>query len=93
MNTYYPMDASKLSYQERKYALASMLFITEKINGDVKARKVAISSKQCMYDGYDKSSVSSPNVNTYSVFLTGVVDAHELRAVEILDIQNVFLHA
>ena len=59
MNTYKPMDASKLSYQERKYALASMLFITEKRNGDVKARKVAIGSKHRTYDGYDKSNGSS----------------------------------
>ena len=28
----------------------------------------------------------------YSIFLTGVVDAHEKRAIEILDITNAFLH-
>ena len=70
-----------------------MLFITEKRNGDVKARNVEIVSKQRTYDGYDKSNGSSPTVNIDSVFLTGVRDAHERRAVAILDIQNAFLHA
>ena len=86
------MDASKLSYQYRKDALASMLFITEKRNGDVKARNVAIGSKQRMYDGYNKRNGSSPTVNTASVFITGVVDTHECRAVTMLDIKNAFLN-
>ena len=93
MNTYEPMDASKLSYQERKYALDSMLFITEKRNSDVKARNVVIGIKNRTYDRYNKSNGSYPTVNTDSVFLTGVVDAHERRAVAILDIQNGFLHS
>ena len=51
MNTYDPMDTSKLPYQERKDALSTMLFIKEKRNGDVKARKVEIGRKHCTYDG------------------------------------------
>ena len=93
MNTYEPIYAPKLSYQEIKYSLASMLFITEKINGDVKARKVEIGSKHLTYDGYNKSNGSSLTVKTDSVFPTRVVDAHERRAVAMLDIKNAFLHA
>ena len=93
MNTYKTMDAPKMSYQERKYALYSMLFINEKRNDDVKARKVAIGRKQRTYDSYDKINGSSPTLNTDSVFLTGVVDAHERRSIARLDIQNAFLHA
>ena len=93
MNTYEPMNASKLSYQEKKDVLASMLFITEKSNGDVKASKVEIGSTQCTYDWYNNINGSSPTVNTDSVFLTWVVDAHERRSVALLDVQNVFLHA
>ena len=37
MNTYEPMDASNLTYQERKYALASFIFITEKRYEDIKS--------------------------------------------------------
>ena len=93
MNTYKPVDAFKMSYQERKDALVSILFITEKRNGDVKARNVAIGSKKRTYDGYDNSNGSYPTVNTDSVSLTGVVNAHERRAVVILDIKNAFLHS
>ena len=34
-----------------------------------------------------------PTVNTDILFLTGVIDAHEQRAVAMLDIENDFLHA
>ena len=68
------------------------MFITEKTNGTVMARKVADSSKQHMYDGYEKSYVSSPTVITESIFLIGVVDTRERRAQAVLDIANAFLH-
>ena len=45
MNTYEPMDTSSLAYQERKYALASLLFVTEKRNRYIKEKKVAVGSK------------------------------------------------
>ena len=70
-----------------------MLFITEKSNGDVKASKVVIGSKQRTDYRYDKINVSSVTVTTDSVFLKGVVDSHERRSVAILNIQNAFLHA
>ena len=50
-------------------------------------------SKQCMYDGYNKSDGSLPTVLTDSIFLTGVADSHEMQAIVILDISNAFLHA
>ena len=87
------MNASTLTYQERKYDLDSLLFITEKRNEDIKARKVAVGSKQRTYDGYDKSNGLLLTVNTDSVFLTGVIYAHERRAVAMLDIEDAFLHA
>ena len=46
-----------------------------------------------MFNGYDKLDGSSPTVATDSVFMTGVVDALEGRAVAILDIANAFLQA
>ena len=73
--------------------MASLLFITEKRNRDIKARKVYVGSKQITYDGYDKSNASSPTVNTASVFLTEVIDLHEHRDVAMLDIENYFLQA
>ena len=81
MNTYEPMDASMLTYQDRKYDLDSLLFIAKKRNGDTNARKVAVGSNQITYYRYDKINGLSPTVNTDSVFLTGVIDAHEHRDV------------
>ena len=34
----------------------------------------------------------SPTLNTDSVFLTGVIDVHDHRAVAMLDTDNAFLH-
>ena len=75
MDTYKPIYKSDLTFEDRKKALASLMFITEKRNGDIKARKVADGSKRRMYDGYDKSDGSLPTVATDSIFLTGVIDA------------------
>ena len=93
MDTYEPVHKSDLKFDDTKKALASLMFITEIRNGDIKARKIADSSKQRTYDGYDKSDGSSPTVATDSIFLTGVIDPYELRAIAILDIANAFLHA
>ena len=82
-----------LSWEEKNKALDSLLFITEKINGDIKASKVADGRKKRMYEGYDKAGGSSPIVTTEIIFFTGVVDAREGRSVAVLDVANVFLHA
>ena len=79
-------------FEDRKKALASLMFITKKRNRDIKARKVADGSKKRMYDGYDKSNGSSPTVATDSILLTGVRDAKDQRAIAILDNANAFLH-
>ena len=68
------------------------MFITEKRNGDIKARKFVDVSKQRLYNIYDKSDGLSPTVATDSIFVTGVVNAREGRTVAILDIANAFLH-
>ena len=75
LETYDLIYKSALSQKEKKDALESLMFITEKTSGTVKARKVADGSKQCMYNGYDKSYGSSPTVITESIFLIGVVYA------------------
>ena len=66
MDTYKPVHKTDLTIEDRKKALASLMFITEKRNGDIKARKVADGSKQRTYDGYDKADGSSPTFATDS---------------------------
>ena len=55
--TYVPLKASELSWEEKKKVLESLIFVTEKINRDIKARNVADSSKQRTYDSYNKSDL------------------------------------
>ena len=71
----------------------SLLFIREKINRDIKTRKVAVGSKHITYNRYDKSNGLSNTVNKDSVFCTGVIYAHERRVVSMLDIENSFLNS
>ena len=85
--------ASDLTWQDKKDALRLLLMITEKRNGDIKARQVADGSKQRTYDRYNKSDGSSPTVMTDSVIITGVIGAKEGRAVTVVDVNTVFLHA
>ena len=93
MEAYEPLMASDLTWQDKKDALRSLLMITEKRNGNIKARQVADGSKQKTYDGYDKSDGSAPTVMTDSVIITGVIDAKEGRAVAVVDVNTAFLHA
>ena len=45
MDTYEPVHKSDLTFEGRKKALVSLMFITDKRNGDIKDRKVADGSK------------------------------------------------
>ena len=71
------MLAPYLSWGDKKKALESLLLITKKQNGNIKARKVSDKRKQRKYSEYEKSDGSSPTVKTDIIFLTGLIDAHE----------------
>ena len=90
-DTYVPLHAKDLTWEEKQMALESLFLLTEKRDGSIKGRKVAVGSKQRTYDGYDKSDGSSPTVTTDSIFLTGVVDAREKRDVACMDIGSTYL--
>ena len=62
------MLAPYLSWEDKKKDLESLLLITKKRNGNIKARKVSDGSKQRTYGGYEKSDGSSPTVTTDSIF-------------------------
>ena len=96
--TYKPVHKHKLSHEDRRRALESMMKISEKRedeigNRKVKGRMVADGSKQRTYEGYEKSDGSSPTARTDSVIMTGVIDAHERRDVAVIDVQNAFLQS
>ena len=45
METDTPVDPKRMIYEDRQKALASLLFITKKRTGDIRARQVAYGSK------------------------------------------------
>ena len=83
LETYIPKMASELIWEGKRKAMESLLFIAKKRNESIKARQVGDGSKQRTYDGYNKADGLLPTVITDSIFLTGVVDAREKRAVAI----------
>eukprot|EP00957_Ditylum_brightwellii_P099242 7559239-Ditylum_brightwellii.AAC.1 len=69
------------------------MFIVEKRNGDIKARKCTVGSKQRTFLGYLKLEWASPTVPTDGVIITSTIEAHQGRDVAIVDLPNAFLNA
>eukprot|EP00957_Ditylum_brightwellii_P093645 7131193-Ditylum_brightwellii.AAC.1 len=69
------------------------MFIVEKRNGDIKARKCAVGSKQQIFPGYVKLEWASPAVSTDGVIITSTIEAHQGQDVAIVDLPNAFLNA
>jgi len=93
MDTYTPMDASKLTREQKTKALSSLLFLTEKRDWRIKARQCAVGSKQRTFEGYNKADGSSPIISTDGLLISAAIDGHENRSVLCLDIPGAFLNA
>ena len=52
------------------------MFIVEKRDGRIKARKCAVGSKQRTFEGYNKANWASPTVSTDGVLITSATEAH-----------------
>jgi hypothetical protein len=70
-----PISKSELNKMEKKRALESLIFLTEKRDGSMKARHCANGSTQRDY--MEREEVSSPTVSTESTMLTSVIEAKE----------------
>ena len=92
METYTPLDPTSLSGHEKKQALNALLFLTEKRDGTIKARKCADGSKQRFNEGYVKSDGSAPTVSTDSVMITCAIEASNHCDVATIDLPGAFLH-
>jgi hypothetical protein len=84
-----PVHVADMTPQEKQRALDSLIFLTEKKDGRVKARTCANGSTQRVYTPRDEAT--SPTVLTESVLLTATVDAYEKRDVMTSDIPNAFI--
>ena len=70
-----PKYSKDLTTEQRREALAYLMFLRQKRCGTIKAQGCADGRKQ--RDKIMKQESASPTVATESVFTTAVVDAHE----------------
>ncbi len=69
----------------------ALMFLTEKRDGEVKARTCANGSTQCQHIAKDEAT--SPRVTTEAIFIQSTIFAHEQRDVATCNIPGAFLHA
>ena len=83
------MNPVELTYQQKREALESHLFLEQKRNLEIKGRVVGGGNKQRDYTS--KQEASSPTSHTESIFTTSAIDAMEGRDVAVVDIPNAFV--
>jgi hypothetical protein len=91
MITFFPVDEKTLTREQKMKAIASLMFLKEKRNGDIKGRTCADGRKQ--REDFNREDATSPTVATESIFLTALIEALEGRDVACFDIPGAFLHA
>ena len=82
-----PIHKNCLTTEQRREALAYLMFLKRKRCGKIKGRGCADSHKQRAY--ITKEDSTAPTVSTEAVFLTAVIDAMEGRNVVVLDVPGV----
>ena len=90
MDTWTPLEAQKLSREQRMRALSSLLFLKEKRTGDVKGRACINGAPQRAYIA--KEDAASPTVSTESTFITAAIAAKERRKVRCYDVPSAFVN-
>ena len=86
-----PVHKHDLTSEQRKEALAYLMFLKRKRCGKIKGRGCADGRKQRAY--ITKEESTAPTVSTEAVFLTAVIDAMEGRNVVVLDVPGAFMQA
>jgi hypothetical protein len=84
-----PRHKKELTAEQRRQALAYLMFLKRKRTGLVKGRGCADGRKQRAYT--PKEEATSPTIATESVFLCAVRDALEGRSVGIVDVPGAFM--
>jgi hypothetical protein len=90
MDTWTPMEAERLSHEQRMRALSSLLFLKEKRTGDVKGRACINGAPQRAY--ISKEEAASPTVSVESTFITATIAAAEKRKVRCYDVPSAFVN-
>jgi hypothetical protein len=85
---YKPKHWHGLTKKQKEQVLESHIFVEQKRDGKIKARKVIGGNKQRNY--ITKEDVSSPTVSAEAVMFTCDIDAVEDRDIAVVDIPNAF---
>jgi len=86
-----PVDATKLTYEEKAKALDLLTMVKKKRCGKVKGRACVNGKRQRKY--MQKEDVSSPTIQLESLILSLIVDAFERRDIATADIAGAYLNA
>ena len=86
-----PVHKGCLTVEQRREALAYLMFLKRKRCGKIKGRGCSDGRKQRAY--ITKEASTAPTVSTEAVFLTAVIDAMEGRNVVVLDVPGAFMQA
>jgi hypothetical protein len=88
-DSYMPKHWHGLTKKQKEQILESHIFVEQKRDGLIKARKVIGGNKQCNY--ITKEDVSSPTVTAKAIMLTCVIDPQEDRDIAVVDMSNLFV--
>ena len=91
LNCFRPRDPQTLTRNDRRNALTSLMFLTEKRTGKVKARACANGSVQRQHVA--KEEAAAPTVTSEAIFIQSTIYANENRDVATCDIPGAFLQA
>jgi len=86
-----PRHKMELTAEQRREALAYLMFLKRKRCGTIKGRGCADGRKQRAWT--NPEDAASPTVSTEAVFLTAMTDAIENREVAVIDIPGAFMQA
>jgi hypothetical protein len=89
MNCFRPCDPQSLTRDDRRNALSSLMFLTEKHTEEVKAHACANGSVQRQHVA--KEEAAAPTVTSEAIFVQSTIYAHENRNVVTSDIPGALL--
>jgi hypothetical protein len=90
MDTWTPMEAGKLSREQRMRALSLLLFLKEKRTGDIKGRACINGAPQHAY--IPKEDAALHTMLTESTFITATIAAKEGRRMRCYDVPSAFVN-
>ena len=90
MDTWKPIHAKKLTREEKRKPLSSLLFLKEKRMGNIKGRACINGAPQRSYT--PKEDAASPTVSTESTFITASIAAHERLVIRCCNIPSAFVN-